>query len=173
MRPAFIHFLLSVVIALIALGVYAFWFMKLTDARTEAKESQAAVIAIEHEDAAIAAAEGALAALSADEAAVEGYVLSQDHIVGFLEELEHSGDRLNSSVEVVSVSPGAEGGDGRLTVSLRIEGSFASVMRTLGSIEYAQRDIRLSSLTLDTASSDAGAVWGAAASFSVATQPTP
>lgn len=100
--------------------------------------------------------------------AIRAYFVSSGTTVAFLEELEATGRSLGSTVSVASV---AEVATPRplLNVALRIEGSFVSVMRTVGAIEYGPRDIQVTALTIDT---DAGAekgssMWRATLTLSV------
>jgi len=167
-RHSLTYFILALVFALASLVAYVLWFLAFSSAHTEAVAAATEVIRIEREDAAIANAEDTIAALSADEAMLNGYFVSSDGIVPFLEELERSGEGQGSLVEVVSVTPPGTSG-GRLALAVRIEGSFESVMRTLGSMEYGPRDMRIVSVTLDTPPVEEATMWIAAATFSVAT----
>ncbi len=169
MNSTLIHFIVAALIALGALGVYATEFVMLTNARNEAATAFADVARIEEENRSIANAKDTIAALESDEAAIAAHFVSPTDIVPFLEGLEQEGEGLGTRVEVVSVSSPNEA-DGRITLSLRIEGSFAAVMRTLGSFEYSQQDMRLSSLTLDTIQGEEERVWTAATVFTIATQ---
>lgn len=166
MKKELIHFSVALLIALAALAAYGLSFMVIAAAREEAAEAVRKVAEIRAEDAAIAQAEGALAALAADEAAVGGYLVSPDDIVAFLEELESIGEAHGAVVEVASVS--SVGSDNRIELAVRIEGTFASVMRSLGQMEYGSRDLRLKQLVLDTIPSDPDASWSAALSVSAA-----
>lgn len=167
-RPATIHFFIALGFAVIALVGYVIAYVAFSSAREDALQAVIEVARIEEEDAAIAKAQDAIEALESDEAMLRSYFVEETDIVPFLEELERTGGTLESKVEVVSVTPATDPG-GRLVLALRIEGSFASVMRTLGTIEYGPRDIRIQSVTLDTPRNDEGSVWTAAAIFSVAT----
>lgn len=168
MNRSLVQFLITLIIALAALVGYVVWFFVLSSARDEAKAAALEVARIEKENAAIANAQDTIAALASDEAMLRSRFVTKSGVVPFLEELERSGDSLGSAVEVVSVTEPTEAG-GRLTLAISIEGSFASVMRTVGSLEHGPRDMRLLSLTFDTPPSDEEAPWVAAATFSVGT----
>lgn len=121
----------------------------------------------------VAAAKEALPALATDEAAINTYFVKPDDIVPFLESLQAIGRARGARVDVVSVDGNQNNPQKRITVSLKITGSFEGVMRTLGSIEYSPHDIALSSLTLDTDLGTEGkstGVWTGAAIFSIGTQ---
>ena len=117
----------------------------------------------------IAEAKAALSALATNEDSVSTHFISANEVVPFLGSLGSTGSALGSKVDVLSV--GADPvtkGQGHINISLHIGGSFDSVLRTLGALEYAPYDITLTNLTLDTA---AKGMWSAAASFSVGTGP--
>jgi len=168
-RGAPIEFAFALIFALLALVAYVVLFFAFSSARNETTRILAEVAHIEQEDVAVTNAEETLAALAEDETSLEAYFVSPDGIVSFLEELERSGKDLGSTVEVISVSPIAS--DERITIALRIIGSFTAVMRTLGSIEYGPYDARTIGTVLDTRPSDNTSEWTAAVTFSVATLP--
>jgi hypothetical protein len=166
MKKELIHFSIALLVALGALGAYAVSFLSIGAAREGAADASRKVAEIRAEDDAIAQAEGALAALAADEVAVEGYLVSPKDIVAFLEELEGIGEAYGAQVEVASVS--SVGNDNRIELAVRIEGSFVSILRSLGVMEYGPRDLRLKQLVLDTRGVNSDASWSAAASFTAA-----
>ena len=63
-------------------------------------------------------------------------------MVGFINGLEAQGQALGTTVSVLSVSAGT-GKQPTFMLSLTIEGTFDTVMRTVGVIEYAPYDISL------------------------------
>jgi hypothetical protein len=168
MSKPLIHLVIAGVLLVAALGAYIGWYLVVSAAKNDAATATASVAAIEKQDAAVAAAKDELALVVADEEAVRAYVLAPEDIVGFLEGLEATGKSLGSVVEVASVDPDP---NGTITVAIHLSGPFGAVMRTLGAIEYAPRDIRLKSLTLDTAPSQDVPAWSAAATFVVASTP--
>lgn len=168
-RPL-IHLLVALGILAAVAGLYSFWYYEVGK---EAKQSLALLSQIQTTvESAVTAAEtgDTLAALAADEAAIEAYRIKLADIVSFLERIEGTGRTLGSSVEVISVAdkPGA---DGRIALSVRIIGSFDTVLRTLGAIEYGPYDSRIATLTFDTPSS--GGAWTAVATLSVAVDAPP
>jgi hypothetical protein len=170
-RSAFIHLIVAGALALSAAGAYAAWFLTLRGTVANADALSAEIARIEREDAAIASAKDIAATLEADEAALEAYFVSEDGIVPFLEELERTGDELGSAVEVVSVAPGSGTDAGRVTLAMRISGSFAAVMRTIGAFEYGPHDLRIGLLSLDERGGDDGSSWSASATFSAGLLP--
>ncbi len=170
-RRALTHLLIAAVLALAAAGGYVAWFLMLRGAVKNADALSAEISRIEREDAAIANANDIAATLEADEAALASYFVREDDIVSFLEELEHTGDDLGSAVEVVSVAPGGSGEEERVTLAIRISGSFAAVMRTIGAFEYGAHDLRISTLSLESSGNEEDPSWSAAATFSAGLLP--
>lgn len=167
-RSSLTHFIIALVFALAAAAGYVLWFLAFSAARDNARAAADEAGRIEREDAAIASAKETIASLESDEAALRAYFLSEADIVPFLEELERLGDALQSRVEVASVTELGETTE-RLSLALRIEGSFEAVMRTLGAIEYGSRDMRIISTTLEALQEENESfLWVATATFSVA-----
>jgi len=169
-RPSFIHFIGALVLVLVLMVGYLVWFFTVSGVRADASHAASEVVRIEREDAAIVDAKETITALASDEAKLRSYFIAKSDTVAFLEELEQESEALGTSLEVLSVTePVVE--NGRLTLALRIEGTFSSVMRTLGAIEFGPHDTRVDSLTLDTPVYEEGgeAPWVAAAMISVAT----
>jgi len=115
-----------------------------------------------------------LASLSMDEASVHAYLIRQEEIVPFLGRLEALASSLGSSLQVVSVSADTAGPRGKILISVKITGSFESVVRTLGAIEYGPYDSAIANVTLDTPENEPGQtpVWSAVAAFTLGTQQT-
>ncbi len=169
MKNPLTQLVLSSVLLLVVIGAYGLWYVAVDTENANARE-RAGEIQTKSQDASrIAAAKATLAALATDEAAVGMHFVSANDIVPFLGGLQSTGAALGSKVEVVSVGavPGVAG-QGHLNLSVHIAGTFDSVLRTIGALEYAPYDIRLTSLSLDTATKNA---WSAAVSFSVGTGP--
>lgn len=168
-----IHFSLALLLVVGMGGVYAFGYTLVGRASAEAARLGAEIHTKSEETTRVIAAKAALASLVEDEAHVRQYLVRQEDIVGFLERLERTGQALGATVEVVSVSADRGTPRGKITLALKISGSFDSVLRTLGTIEYGAFDSTLTNLTFDrpvigTEKSE----WTAAASFIIGTQTT-
>ena len=99
---------------------------------------------------------------------MQSYLVRQEEIVPFLDQLERTGASLGSVVTVASVSEEQGTERDRILLSLSIAGSFDSVVRTLGAIEYGPYDSAVSSMTLDTvADTEAQGRWTATATFAL------
>ncbi len=167
---ALTHLFIALALLTGSIGVYAFaYYQVVSESKRSAELESQIQMTIE---SAVKAAETSdtLVALAEDERVIREYYVSLAGIVPFLERIEGTGRSIGSAVQVVSVSD-KPGSDGRITLTLRIIGSFEAVLRTLGAIEYGPYDSRITSLTFDTPAT--GGAWTAAATFSVATDAVP
>jgi hypothetical protein len=177
-RTALTHFISALVFLFVTLTLYGFWYSHISamsqDFQTLTKkiDQQTAAAA----DASVARAE--LDALAPQEAAVQQYFLSTTGIVSFIEQLSATGKYLGSKVTVVSVASTpatATTPNGVLSLSVTITGSFDSVMRTLGAIEYGPYETTITNLTLSTSGDNSSGatgpqMWNASAIFSIGTR---
>lgn len=169
------HTLLAIAVLIVAFSAYGIWYTTVSKKSAEAA-SLAAEIQTKHQDSErIKAAKDELLKISTDEALVNGYFVSTNDVVPFLETLQSTGKNLGSTVEIVSVSADPGKPHAHLNLSLSITGSFDSVVRTLGAFEYNPYDATLQSLTLDTPQTGTGKVaqWTAAATFFIGTTNSP
>jgi hypothetical protein len=152
-------------------GAYAWCY------RTAAKESAVSaalstrILEQSQEATRVKAAKEALASLATDESSVNQYFVKESDIVPFLGSLEKTGKDLGAAVEVASVS--AEDGPGgrRIVLALKISGSFDSVLRTLGSIEYGPYMSGVQNLVLESVPGEGGSsLWEATGSFTIGSQ---
>jgi len=149
---------------------YGFWYTAVGKSSAEAVALDKEIQKKEHDSERARATKDALLSLEAEEMGMQNYLVRQDDIVPFLGALEQAGTSLGSVVEVLSVSAEPSDTRSRLLLSLKIAGTFDSVLRTLGSIEYGAYDCTVESITFDTTPGEEGAVWTAAATFSFGTQ---
>ncbi|MBP9817084.1 MAG: hypothetical protein KBD05_03595 [Candidatus Pacebacteria bacterium] len=167
MKKPLIHLVIALVLLAAAGTAYVFWYARVTALELEVAELATRAEQADKAAADIVSARSALSKLVADEAYFGSYFVSTSTVVSYLENLESTGDELGSVVEVVSVTPA---GSTRLSISFRATGSFASVMRTLGAIEFGPYDASMMNLTLDTNASSEGK-WMAAGVVSVGMNP--
>jgi hypothetical protein len=168
MKKPLAQIILTAILLVVAIGAYGTWFIQVDSENAKAR-ALAQEIQTKSQDASrIAEAKAALAALAINENSVSTHFVSAK-VVPFLGGIESTGAALKSKVNVVSVGAApVDAGQGHLNLSVQITGTFDSVLRTLGAIEYAPYDIHITNLTLDTS---APGIWSAAASFSVGTGP--
>lgn len=167
-----IQLVLAGTVLLAAAGIYAFCYGAVGAMSRKAAALDTEIRTKSEESARVAAAKEALASLAADEASMRQYLVRQEEIVPFLGRLEGTGAALGSSLQVVSVSTEKAAPRGRILLSVKITGSFESVLRTLGAIEYGPYDSAVTNVTLDTSESEPGqtAAWSAVATFTLGTQ---
>ena len=164
-----------IAIALILLGVtaggYGFWYLKVGEVGGRIAEIDAQLAAKNEELKQIQEARTALTALAEKEARIRGYFIEEGEVVPFIEEVGRIGESLGAAVEVLGVSEEKGGEHGSVELSLRISGSFAAVMRTVGALEYAPYDITLTRLAVDAVGQDVtGGSWAAQAAYTVGTR---
>lgn len=95
----------------------------------------------------IAATRTTLASVTNDEAVVRGYFVPETDVVAFIDSLEARGKAQGAAVNVLSVSTGGTTAQPSLLLSLKVKGTFAAVMRTVGAIEYVPYNLSISTLT--------------------------
>jgi hypothetical protein len=161
MRSPFIHLGIVLGFLTIALVGYGVMYASVERVSAESVALKESLDAKSQDAARIGMARTALASLIEDEATIDSYFVAKEDIVTFLEELEASGRAVGADVEVASVGVETVGEREQVAVSLRVEGSFDAVMRTLGTIEYGSYDGIVTSMTLDTPvqSSSGGKLW--------------
>jgi len=167
MRP-YLHIILAGLALFIVLSAYGVWWSEVSSRSAEAAQIRQEIQALGDTGGLNSSIRRALEELSMQEAELYRHFVGDDTIVQYLEEIETTAESLGASVEVVAVGDAKDAS--RVSVSLRIIGSFDAVMRTLGAIEYQQYDTTLATLTLDTPPSE-GTNWTAAATFLVGKLP--
>lgn len=161
----FFHFIFVLILFIALVGVYVAWHGIVVGARTSVYETASAIEAKTREAKQIADIQERIASFFNDESALETHFVSSDTVVSYLQELEELGSTLGTTLEVVSVTN--DPGQGRLSISLQIEGSFDAVMRTVGVIEYGQYDAMITTLNIEKMVDSA--LWSATGTLSVGT----
>lgn len=164
------HLFVALGFLAVVIALYSFWYFEVVRETKRSAELASQIYTTIESTVRAEETSDTLAELMTDEAAINSYVVKLADVVPFLERIEGTGRSIGSSVEVVSVAdkPGA---DGRVTLSVRIIGSFDVVLRTLGAIEYGPYDSRVTNLTFDNPAG--GKAWTAVVSLSVATDAVP
>ncbi len=160
--------IVSVLIALSAIGGYVFWYDLMQGLRTETAQLETDILAKEGERIRAASARTAEDDLLAQENFIASHLVKTDDIVLFLETIEGTGKAFGATVQVASVSGEGKASNGKISLSLSITGTFDAVMRTLGAIENGPYANMVSDLTLDTP--DKGETWSAVGVFVVGTE---
>lgn len=166
--------ILAVIAVVLAILAYGFSYAVVDRLSQKAAELDTEIRIKNEETLRMSQAKETLETLLADEERMRGYLIRQEEIVPFLGRLEVLGSSLGSSLEVVSVSEDLQGTRERILVSVKISGSFQSVVRTLGVIEYGPYDSAITHVTLDTPAGgqEQSSTWSAVATFALGTQPT-
>ena len=145
------------VAALTSLAVLAAALLGYIALRTMVDAKSVAVLALHQEITSKTAATARLASVREELAArgevasrVEAYFVPEEGVVNLIDELQARGSAVGATVEINSVAASApdKSGASVLNVALSITGSFDSVVRALGSIEYAPYDLSVTDLTL-------------------------
>lgn len=167
---SYTHVLIMAVIFIAALSAYGAWYARVGKESADAISLQSEIQAKTQTAARAQEAKTQLNRALADRAAITGYFVNTNDVVPFLETLQSTGAKYGSKVVVESVSSQPAKPHTLLQLSVSITGTFDSVERTLGAIEYEPYDTTVSNVTLDTPGG-AGAVpqWTAAVTMNVGT----
>lgn len=162
------HVGIALALVIAAAGAYAFSSYTLGARSTESAQLLVEIGQMRAQKDAGEKAKRALAEAEAERAAIHGYFVEPEGIVSFLESVEDTARGLGADITVGSVTEVLNPVQ-HLTVSLKVEGSFASVMRTIGALEYGTHDIQTTALTLDTAAGAEGEsdIWRATMTIDV------
>ncbi len=166
MKKPLMHLGLALALVMGAIGGYVFasYMLGTESARSSALLSD--IAAKRDAQEASARARAALLGADAERAAIHGYFVEPEGVVAFLEGLEDTGASVGSRVTVASVVEVTEPRP-HLDIALKIDGSFAPVMRTIGMLEYGPHDLTVSQLTLAEGRDDEGSAWTATMTISV------
>ena len=168
MKSPLTRFLLALAVLVGSLGVYGAWYAAVS-AKSAAVANLGNQITTNTETMTrIASARSALAQIAGDESLVQNYFVSESNIVAFINDLEARGAAQGATVSVLSVSSDTSSTHTALTLSLAVKGSFNSVVRTIGSIEYAPYDLSIGTLSVGL---DAKNSWHANLDITVGTNP--
>ena len=147
MRPTFFHLGIALAVLVLTAAAYGYWYAAVADESMAVASIEDEINAKTDTTQRIKSVRTALAGISGDEAAVQNYFVSQNNIVAFINDLEVRARAQGASITVLSVTSAA-GAHPTLQMKLSIKGTFDSVMRTVGTIEYAPYAIRIETLSL-------------------------
>lgn len=168
MRSPLIHIIGSLLLLASVVAVYGVWYSVVSGKSQHVAEVQNKIEDAEKNANRIALARAALAEISDDEASVRSYFVPESGVVEFINGLEKLGTAQKSEVKVLSVSTAGSAAQPILTLSLSIHGTFDSVMRTVGAIEYAPFDLWVTRLSVVH---DKERLWRAELSLNVGSAP--
>ncbi|MCI0597642.1 hypothetical protein L0Y34_01025 [Candidatus Parcubacteria bacterium] len=166
--PAFIHCILSLMLALICVGAYLAWFFEINRAASRVTALEVDIAQKHDEQTQLIRGQDVFAALEADETSLASHFVPTNNIVAFLEDVESTGDAFGAAVSVLSVTE--TNTKEQLSLALSFSGTFSAVMKTLGALEYGRYGSATDSLTLDTTGDGS---WTAALTLLVSAPETP
>jgi hypothetical protein len=157
MKSPYLHLIIWLVICVATFVGYALWYNAVADKSTAVAALQNQIDVKTETSARVAAARSALAEISGDESLVQSYFVPETGVVSFIDGLEALAKAQNADMKVLSVSTDGTAAQSNLALlfTISIDGTFDSVMRTIGAIEYAPYDISVSKLSLNQAAKDA------------------
>lgn len=148
MKSTLSQLVVAVGISIVAIIGYGIWNTILSAKSAEVASLESDIRTKTEKANRLAATRTMLADIAGDEAAIQGYFIPETGVVAFIDSLESHGRTLGGAVSVSSVSVDNTPTLPLLTLSLTIKGTFESVMRTLGAIEYAPYTLVVSELAI-------------------------
>lgn len=168
MKRSIFQLVIAFCLLVIVAAVYYFWRQEIITTDVRAAELTATLSAGAATSATASMAARELPALTEAETTIDSYMVRPDDIVSFLEHIQSIGGQLGTTVTIASVSSATKPKP-HLTLQLKLQGPFDSVLRTIGAIEYSPYDITTTSLSLDSAAKENPDTWLATVTFSVGT----
>jgi len=148
MKMLLIRTVVTIAVSIIALIGYGTWYTVISHKSATVAELQSTISVKTETASRIASARATISEIAGDENIVQNYFVSENGVVAFISDLEAHGKTLGAAVNVLSVSTKTSHSRPMLLLSLSIKGTFNSVMRTIGIIEYAPYDLLLSDLSV-------------------------
>ncbi len=148
MKSPLTNFILVCALCLVAVAGDTFWNVLIGRASDRVAQLETEIVAKTAAAARIASARASLADIAGGEAKVRSYFVPEDGVVAFISDLEAKGRAGGATVKVVDLSTTGSATRPSLTLKLAINGSFDSVLRTIGTIEYSPYDASISALAL-------------------------
>ena len=151
--PRTVGILVAVVAGCILAGVlYAFMFVRIKDENTEIAMLQVTIDTAADQQAKLESAKEVFALTLREREELDRYILSNDAVVDFIEDLEGLKTITGAVVQVVTVNVAASGTASSttegLTLTLNAEGSWNQVMHLLSIIETLPYSVRITNVGL-------------------------
>jgi hypothetical protein len=146
MKSPYLHLVIWVLICVAAIAGYWTWYNSVATESVEAANLQTQTV----NAADLVADRTTLAELSGDQTTVEGYFVPETGMVSFVTYLQGLAQAESANMKVLSVSTSGtiEQSNFEFVLSINITGTFDSVMRTIGAVEYAPYDLTVSNLSM-------------------------
>ncbi|HUX81017.1 MAG TPA: hypothetical protein VMV38_01700 [Candidatus Paceibacterota bacterium] len=158
----------ALAVAVMAVIGYGVWYSVVSAKSAEVANLQNQITTATNSVNHLTSDRTALTEITTAEGQIQSYFVPESGVVAFINYLQASGLTQKATVTVLSVSTGSSDTLPSLLFSLTIQGTFDSVMRTVGMIEYAPYDLSISSLSVKKNDKN---TWQAALSFSVGSVP--
>ncbi len=174
-RSSLISLIVSLVFLLLSAGGYYAWRSYVITQSSQIASLRSEISKKKEDAVRIQKAKNRDASLIQEEERTQSYFIYTGNIVSYLESLQATGKSLGTKVEVVSVDASKNTKNNTLKLSLKVTGTFESVVRTLGVFENSPVDAVLLGLTLDTqgAEGSPSPQWVAATTLTVGIDTTP
>lgn len=169
MKSSLTHMIIWISVCVVVLVGYGFWYSTVAGKSAAVADLQKQIDSKIEIAGRIAAARTALAEIADDESSVQSYFVSETEVVPFIDDTEKRAHAQTAEMKVLSVSVGSDAKQPTLILSVRIRGTFDSVMRTVGAIEYSPYDLSLSKISVGK---EAKNVWNADVELVVGSVPT-
>lgn len=148
MKSSLIHMTIWISICIAALAGQGFWYSVIASKSTTVADLQNQIDTKKETAGRVASARTALAEIAGDESSVQSYFVPETGVVSFIDNLESRARAQTATMKVLSVSVGDLSKQPTLVLSITVSGTFDSVMRTIGAIEYAPYDLSISKVSL-------------------------
>lgn len=150
MKYSFLKNIAILSVCVVAIFGCAAWYSTVSTKSAEVADLQNKIDAKKETMARVAGTRATLSGIKDDEAVVFGYFVPETGVVPFIDAIEAQGETLGTVVRVLSVSASGTKTNQvpALLMSLSVKGEFDSVLRTVGSIEYAPYAISISNLSM-------------------------
>lgn len=148
MKSSFFHLLVWIFICAVVIIGQIFWYVVISNKSIAVADLQRQIDTKKETAERISSARTALAEIAGDESVVQSYFVPENGVVPFIENLETRVRAQSATMKVLSVSVGDAKKKPSLLFSVTVNGTFDSVMRSIGVIEYAPYDISVSKLSI-------------------------
>ena len=148
MKSSLHQLIVAICICITVIAGYAVWHTVLSTMDTVIAKLESDILIKTEKANKIAATRAMLSGIAGDEAGIRDYFVPETGVAAFIDSLEAYGREQGSTVSVLSVSTESLPMRSILTISLTVKGTFESIMRTVGVIEYGPYELSISKLAV-------------------------
>ncbi len=150
-KKTLLHFVISLVALLIALGAYAWWYSYVAQTSKEVMLLKEEIAQKSETALRLRAAQAALKNLEEDERKITAHFLETENLVSFLEGIQNEASALETKLSIVSVSEGGDVQNPFIKIDMTAEGTYDAIIRTMGTIEHMPYALMLTEATITRA----------------------